>query len=347
MRREESSSLFTRSLDPVYKQKITARFSENRKLINRNSALVFLTIVFMFVACSKTIGGIIYFDDGNTHNIDYDLTDFDDIWVDYEAPGMETTVNFLSGSNVFTSNGVRGYNDSHINVKGGYIHSKFLIWDNSSLDISGGYITYNLQASNNSSITISEGVINGSIIVTDEASFVLSEGMIKEYLSARQNSSITISGGMIRRHISAEGQTSLIMTGGSVGRMTIFSNSTAQINGGTIARINHGGSNTVVVSGGTILDRITAGSPINITEGTIIFKGSDFAIDGISVGYEEFGSDGEDPFHGILTGNLAYEGSLNNEFYIYSDSKIILEPIPEPSTFLFLALGTFILRRKI
>ena len=59
-------------------------------------------------------------------------------------------------------------------------------------------------------------------------------------------------------------------------------------------------------------------------DGILTIVGSDFTINGTPVPYGEYDTMGQEWVHGTLTGTLANGDLLDNEFYIYGDSKIIL-----------------------
>ena len=134
-----------------------------------------------------------------------------------------------------------------------------------------------------------------------------SGGSIGEDLWALHNSQVNFSGGSIGRHLSTRDNSQVTFSGGSIGN-TIY-----------VGRYSSTGS-------------------------WIKFIGSDFAINGTPVNYGRFDTGVQDEVHGTLTGTLVNGGYLDNEFYIYADSSIIL--IPEPATLLLLGLGGLLLRRK-
>jgi hypothetical protein len=104
--------------------------------MKRQSILVLFTTTFLFFPIgSQNAEADLYFDDGEIHNIDYFIND--DVWVDWDAPGMQTTVNFLDGGSMAVGSQLHGYNDSHINISGGYTYT-LRVYDNTQVDITGG-----------------------------------------------------------------------------------------------------------------------------------------------------------------------------------------------------------------
>ena len=76
--------------------------------------------------------------------------------------------------------------------------------------------------------------------------------------------------------------------------------------------------------------------------------GSDFAVDGQPVGYGELtsvygGGWNNEPWR-RLTGKLDNGDTIDNDFRIGYDAKIVLTP--EPATLLLLGLGAVMVRRK-
>ena len=114
-----------------------------------------------------------------------------------------------------------------------------------------------------------------------------------------------------------------------------------KINGALLAYEN----SIVTVSGGLIGGIIKAGIWPTICSTKITFKGTNFAINGHSVNYGTFDTEGQDYVHGTITGTLANGDLLNNEFYINGSSSIVL--IPEPATLLLLGLGAVVVRKKV
>lgn len=190
---------------------------------------------------------------------------------------------------------------------GGASGTSLMAYDDSVINVLGGTINGHLIGYHNSSITISSGTVTGYLDTNNYSNAIVSGGTFDYDVHARDYSNITISGGVIER--------------------SLFAN-------------EHG---DIIMSGGTIGSIIYAGTSYENSTSTITFMGSNFAINGISVGYGEFDSGGTGQRHGILTGNLSNGGLLNNEFYIYSGSSIVL--IPEPATLLLLGLGGLLIKK--
>jgi len=236
-------------------------------------------LVFLDVFQQKTVANI-YFDDGGVHNINYEINDY--VWVDYQSPGMKTTINWLDGGNHLSPYFILGYEDSVFNVYGGAIETGLYANDNCQVKVSGGSM-WALQVTDNCKATILGGSIDWG-------------------LSAYDNSQVEISGGSIRYNLST------------------------------------GGNSQVSISGGMIGEQIQAGSS-DFCSSTITIIGSEFEINGISVGYGEFDTGGWNFVNGTLTGTLANGDYLNSGIYIFGDSKIVLAPIPAPGAFLLGSIG--------
>lgn len=153
-----------------------------------------------------------------------------------------------------------------------------------------------------------------------------------------------IDGGIIRDWVEAMDHSHINITGGSIG-FDLYAEEYSQvvISGGFIAYdLNAIYESQVSVYGGIIGDEILTRDYSQIT-----IYGSDFAVDGIPVGYglittgtvDEFGT-----LSGTLTGILDNGDLINNTFYIEDDANIFL--VPEPTTMVLLSLGIFFLNKK-
>ncbi len=72
--------------------------------------------------------------------------------------------------------------------------------------------------------------------------------------------------------------------------------------------------------------------------------GQDFAFNGVPVGLGEFDAGTADWIHGRITGTLLNGDLLDNGFYIYGDSRLVL--VPEPATLSLLTLGGLAVFRR-
>jgi len=248
--------------------------------MKRQSILVLAAIFALgiFGVVPEKAVALVTLDDGQIHNINYPIND--NVWVDYQSPGMQTTVNWLDGGILPYPYCLRGYEDSVINMSGGLIEFGLLAYDNSQVAVSGGLI-YWLEAQDNSKVTVFGGSIDSNLF-------------------AYHNSQVDISGGSIRYSLISEGNSQVTVSGGSIGQ------------------------------------EIRAGQR-NFDNSIITFIGSEFAINGTSVGYGEFDTGGWNSVSGTLTGTLANGDSLSNEIYIWGHSSIVLAPIPVPGA---VVLGT-------
>jgi hypothetical protein len=127
---------------------------------------------------------------------------------------------------------------------------------------------------------------------------------------------------------------------GSVYTLAAYATSEVNILGGVFedydvwASVWAYGYSQVTISGATFADVLKASE-----NSTITIFGSDFAIDGLSVGYGPITA-----ASGILTGTLTSGETINNDFYIYDNATIVL--IPEPATILLFGLASLTLLRK-
>ena len=125
--------------------------------MRRQSILVAVTTTFLFVPIAlQNVEADIYFDDGAVHNINYFTND--NVWVDWDAPGMQTTVNLLDGGYIATGSELHGYNESYMNVFGGYTYT-LRVHDNTQVDITGGRAQL-FYAYDNTQVDITGGIVS-------------------------------------------------------------------------------------------------------------------------------------------------------------------------------------------
>jgi len=161
------------------------------KMTNARTTIWVMAIV-LSVASSPVLG-LIDFADGGTHDIDYEI--HDTIRVDYQAPGMQTTVNLLDGGSTLN---LRAYKDSIVNILGGSIAWNLSVYDSSQVDISGGSIGLYLWSHGFSQVDISGGSIGIDLHALDSSQVSFSGGSSGGKLWAHGFSQVDISGGSIK-----------------------------------------------------------------------------------------------------------------------------------------------------
>jgi len=169
----------------------------------RRQSILVMGVVFglvIFGVVTQKAVAVITFDDGGVHNIDYVVND--SVWVDWNAPAMKTTVNWIDGGIIPYPYCLRGYEDSVINMSGGSIEFGLLAFDNSQVDVYGGLI-YWLEARDNSKLTVSGGKVDASLYAYHNSQVEIKDGSIRYNLIAEYNSQVTISGGSIGAEIRA------------------------------------------------------------------------------------------------------------------------------------------------
>lgn len=223
----------------------------------------------------------ISFSDGGVHNINYQINDCD-VRVDYQSPGMRTTINWLDGGIIFGQ--LDAYEDSVINVSGGSFmeYPGLCSYDNSQVNVFGGGVYY-LCANDNSKVNFSGGTVGGE-------------------LKTRGNSQVNISGGSVAHHLYAQENSLVTISGGFTG--------------------------TMISSGGNY-------------ESTSIIEiiGSEFAVNGMSVGYGEIDKGGWNSVSGTLSGKFANGDLFDCAINIRGNSKIVLTTIPAPGALLLGSIG--------
>lgn len=129
---------------------------------------IFIIVIIAIVLCSglpKLFGAIIL-SDGQTHNIDYDIGD--SLWIDYEAPGVQTTVNMLDGSSI--EYWLEPYGDSRLNIIGSYSGRLGLrAFDRSQVEISADWMGDYLQAWDDTRLNMFGGTLLNELVSDDLA----------------------------------------------------------------------------------------------------------------------------------------------------------------------------------
>jgi len=266
-----------------------------------------MTICLLMVALislnSQTMAWVQY-NDGGTHDITTTIND--DVWIDWEMPGMGTTVNVINGANISNPYEMRTYNDSVLNISGGLIDLSTN--DRSQVMVSGGTI-WDSHFYDSSHIEISDGTLFSHTLVEDNTDIIITGGTLSQGITLRHDSQGTMLGGRVE------------------GDMFLQNNSQYELLGGTFEL-----GKLLILSDNSILRVI----------------GSDFAIDGVSIGDGIISSvtgtqSWNEPYR-RLTGTLQNGDIIDNRFQIGNTAQIVI--VPEPTTIVLLLGALPFVRRK-
>ena len=282
-----------------------------------------ISMCVIVAVVSNQAMALIQYNDGGTHNISTTINT--EVWVDYAIPGAYTTVNLLEGGNI-SPHSLKAYEDSRVNISGGFVDGYLLAYNNSQVIISAGVLDNNVEACNSSHINFTGGLITSQFYARDTSRVDIFDGLIEHGFYAYDSSQVNMSGGSLNWYLQALGDSQVTISGGEIiGDLVASDNSQMDVYGVSITR------------------DITA-----TKKGVLTIHGTNFEIDGQPFGYGELtsllgGPHSSEP-HRRLTGMLANGTMIDNDFSVGYDAKIVL--VPEPATFLVLGLGGLVLRKK-
>ena len=285
----------------------------------------------MAVLCfgASQVMGWTQFNDGITHDVDFEIND--DVWVDWEMPGISTTVNWNEGARLANPFKLTTFEDSIMNISGGVVDSGLLINDRTKLNIYSGLVTM-LSVFGNSEVNISGGTIGGNdAVVIGSGSFAAYDtsivnvtGGVVNALHAENSSKVTVSGGKFGQ-LHAESNNPVDISGGSINQL--YASQSVIISGGAIDWIEANWASEVLISGGLISLELRVRN-----EGLITLHGSNFAVDGTPVNYGELtsilGDGGGGEPHRQLSGTLASGELIDVVFRISGNGRIVLVDTP-------------------
>lgn len=263
----------------------------------RNSVVTLITIAAAISIFDSPLFAVIWLDDGQIHDIDYEIVDT--VIVDQSYPENYTTVNLLEGGVIAYEYPPGGgilcaCEDSIVNIFGGSIHHRIEANDRSQVYIFNGSIGF-------------ENPDIGGVIALDYSQVHIYDGSIYGMLYTEGYTQVYVSGGRIDRGLWLTNNSQVYISGGSIGlQLNTFDNS------------------MVDISGGQIDDYLCLNQ---YSSSVITIHGSGFAVDGVPVS-GELNSQTGDPFlepvrH--LTGTLKNSELIDNDFYICDiDAKIVL-----------------------
>ena len=137
----------------------------------------------------KAMGDTI-FDDGQIHNIDFEIDD--NLGIRDNTSGTPTIVNLVADGIVTSM--VLVYDNSTFNLAGGRVDNYILTSNNSHVNISSGSIAYDLRGNDNSVFTISGGAIGDDLLVNHNNQTLITGGSIGGELDVYGDSVVTIEG---------------------------------------------------------------------------------------------------------------------------------------------------------
>ena len=347
------------------------------------SLTVVMAAALIALSCPKALA-LVQFNDGGVHDIDYMIDT--DVLVDYQAPGMQTTVNILPGGGVSDPYSLSAYNDSRVNIPGGTIGRDLYAYDSSAVTVSNGTIGSSLRAYDGSSVTVNDGCI-GKLATSGSSSATVTEGSIGT-LEPSGSSSVTVSGGWVSI-IWSSGSSSVTISSAMGYEVWAFDDSSVNLYDVTISDFFNAEDNcsvnlygvtitsgplcanrnsSVIFSGGMIGEGLSVHDDSSVTvyggeiggdlivedehnpeiAGGIIIHGYDFAVDGVPFGYGELTS-----FFGGSNENepaRRLTGILADGSILNNDFYIgyhgKITLVPEPATVFLLGLGGLAVIRR-
>ena len=334
-------------------------------------------LALVFASASQVMAWTQY-NDGGTYDITTTIAD--DVWVDWESPGMGTTVNMLSGGNI--TGQLQAYNDNYINMEGGTIGGVVRTYNNTQLTMHSGSMGSKLYCYDNTQLIMDGGTIGsvdcyddtqattsgdfavGGWYITDNAQLTINNGSFY-HVTETGNSQVTMQDGSIEVVMEVEGYSNFIMHDGNVGGIRSYGNSRATVTGGTVGYVATSSTDQITIAGGSITtiyaddgqvywhDGEVSGDLLLEDQGTLVIFGSDFAIDGVPVEGNTitsiFGGDPSLEPSRRLTGTHQNGYAIDNTFHIGNTASIVLSEVPEPTTLSMLVVGSlalFFYRRR-
>jgi len=175
--------------------------------------------------------GLIQYNDGGTYDINSTINT--DVWVDWNAPGMSTTVNVLSGGIISSPYKLEGFNISDLTISGGSVNQLYAN-DSTQVTMLDGTVG-SFYANDNAQFTMEDGSIDGDLNVSSNAQFTMEDGSIDGGLSVSSNAQATINGGVV--DAISNYSTQFTMSNGTVNGLVAWEGSQVTMTGGTISEL--------------------------------------------------------------------------------------------------------------
>ena len=222
------------------------------------------------------------------------------------------------------------FSDGQLHVVDYQIQDNLLVSDSLAEEyttvnlVNGGWIGGFVETYDDSHFNFIGGVIGGPYLHSYNNSHInMQGGAIQGCLVAMDNSIVNISGGIIQGELYAQDNSEVFLSGGGAGVI-----------------IAEGENCRIEITGGGASEILFARMQSQIT-----IYGSDFSINGLSVGYGAI-PQVEYRWARRLEGLYANGNRIDMDFAFYTNASIILAPVPEPATLLLLGLGGLLLRNR-
>jgi hypothetical protein len=169
---------------------------------------------------------------------------------------------------------------------------------------------------------------------------LLSGGIINGTLEANNKAILNIAGGQVTKIVNGVATQATISSGtvGSWYGCNVIATNSITMTGGRINYLNDG-IGSIIISGGSIGTLDCDGDGGRVNAGLVKLIGTNFAINGTSLGYGQYSN-----ISGTLTGILANGNALNTAISIDGPASITL--VPEPTTLCLFALAGLLIRNK-
>lgn len=263
-----------------------------------------VVVLITYCLCIATSAIAATYDDGNVHRLEI-WTRYADIVVRNSPSGQATEVNIV---------GALGHTQ--------YLRGSVYVYDSSIGTVADG------------------AFINGAVWVFDDAFFaLLPDGRTSGNLQASHRSRIEMHGGLVGEWVIARHQAEVVVYPGGEGGYGLRGEDSAvfTVHGGHFGQeLRLADSSEATIFGGSFRENSFGPDFVlgDLTRLTI--HGSDFTIDGVSLGYGEvFVSFGT--LTGTLEGMSLSGQPISYDFELSGDAVLVL--IPEPGTLSLLVLG--------
>ena len=219
-----------------------------------------------------------------------------------------------------------GENESLVNFYGGTLAGSVRTSGTSTVNLGGGTVTGNATATGDSTINFSApSTIGGYFESHDRSAITFSGVSVGTHVIARHESVLQFSGGTVPAQLEVRDNATAQMSGGSVGTdVTVSDAGSLDLRAGDVAgNLSLLGFASGLFSGGTVTGNLslTDFSSLNYSGGslggtvtvdvfsTLTIQGSDFAVDGVPIGYGPITA-----LTGTLSGTLISGEAFSNVF---------------------------------